>query len=623
MNINYEEPIRFIGEETVNIDYPHGELPPAIGVNSIQVLRANRENPQEAEDTGWTYNHSPMLSYHNGKIYLEYLSNEIEEHVPPGHTLLTVSKDGMHWSKPKVIFPVYKVPDGLFEYDGKKLPDNTYAVMHQRMGYYLAPNGKFLVLANYGISPSFDQVPFGRFSIGRVVREIYPDDSLGPIFFIRYNKNTIWNESNTSYPIYTRSEDVKFIEACEQLMADPLVTQQWAEEQGDDDELVTVKSRDGGAFYNKAFCRYRLPDRTVIGLWKWMKAAVSHDEGKSWSKVALTPTITHGGSKIWGQKTSDNRYALVYNPHTNNGIRWPLAVVTGSDGLTFDKMMHVISDISPKRYVGGPFKRPGFNYFRGIETNEGVGPDGAMYVAYSVNKEDIWISRLQVPITGTVEQDVHEDFSSMQEDSWIEGWNVYSPKWAPVKIASSPDGAGKCLMLEDFDPHEYAKAEKVFPEGVNVEVSLRIMAPQNDKGSLYIELCNNKGRTPFKVIFGDNGELIIHHGRNHQKFANYEAGRWYDVKIVADTKNHMFNVELDGKSLGSNQIYQGQSTGMNGWFFEAPVKTLDRIVFRTGPVRRELDLDYLWTDDCDLQHAGEKTDAFKYYIKSLDTASKL
>ena len=72
-----EEPLRYTGPDRANVDYHHGALSPAVGVQSYQVLRANREHPEEAEGTGWTYNHSPMLAYWKGSFYLEYLSNPV------------------------------------------------------------------------------------------------------------------------------------------------------------------------------------------------------------------------------------------------------------------------------------------------------------------------------------------------------------------------------------------------------------------------------------------------------------------------------------------------------------------------------------------------------------------
>lgn len=619
LHIHMNEPIVYSGKEAVNIDYHHGQLRPAVGVASVQALRANRERPEEAGGSDWTYNHAPMLACHNGKLYLEYLSNPVEEHMPPGRTLLMISQDGLHWSEPAVIFPEYRIPDGIFQYDGVGLPDATYAVMHQRMGFYAGPDGTLLVLANYGISPHADQVPFGRFSIGRVVREIYPDDTFGPIYFIRYNVNTIWNESNTHYPLYTRSEDKAFVAACDALLSDSLLTQQWAEEQGDEDERITVKSKEGGAYDNKAFCWYRLDNGAVIGLWKWRKAAVSHDDGRTWSEVAETPTIKHAGAKIWGQRTSDGKYALVYNPHTNNKHRWPLAAVTGSDGLVFDTMLYVAGDVPPRRYAGA-FKNCGFNYVRGIETNRGQGPDDALYVAYSVNKEDIWVSRIPVPIVGAVEDDVHDNFAKMQPDCWIPGWNIYSAKWAPVSVGSAPDGSGLCLKLEDCDRYDDAKAVRVFKEGTNVNVSFRFMAAQADHGEFEVELSDGRGHVPVKIAFTADGELCVFHGRKRLRAMKYEAGRWYDVEIAADTRRCVFHVAVDGKPLGGNQQYQGQTTTMQGWFFIADALSLERIAFRTGPARRTPNTDD-WGDGADMPGAGEQARRAVYCVQRLDIVS--
>src|SRR5690242_7244865 len=101
--------VRYLGNTLVNVDYHHGQLTPAVGVHNIQVFRANREHPEMAEGFGFTYNHQPMLAYWNNKFYLEYLSDPVGEHIPPGQTLLCNSQDGYTWTKPVVVFPQYKI----------------------------------------------------------------------------------------------------------------------------------------------------------------------------------------------------------------------------------------------------------------------------------------------------------------------------------------------------------------------------------------------------------------------------------------------------------------------------------------------------------------------------------
>ena len=52
--------------------------------------------------------------------------------------------------------------------------------MHQRMAFYVAPNGKLLAFGHYGGNNGD--------GIGRVVREVKNDFNFGPIYFIRINE---------------------------------------------------------------------------------------------------------------------------------------------------------------------------------------------------------------------------------------------------------------------------------------------------------------------------------------------------------------------------------------------------------------------------------------------------
>src|SRR5271155_4969606 len=100
------EPVRYVGGPRVRPGSHDGQLRPAIGVESFQILRANRTHPEAADNFGWTYNHAPMIVYWNGRFYIEYLSNPVGEHIAPGKTFLCSSADGRHWDAPKVAFPI-------------------------------------------------------------------------------------------------------------------------------------------------------------------------------------------------------------------------------------------------------------------------------------------------------------------------------------------------------------------------------------------------------------------------------------------------------------------------------------------------------------------------------------
>jgi hypothetical protein len=151
LNASAQDTVHYSGSTVVNVDYHHGQLSPAVGVHSTQIFRANREHPELADGFGFTYNHAPMLCYWNNSFYVEYLSDKVGESVPPGQTLVITSKDGQSWSKPTVVFPQYKIPDGTTKEGHAGVAKNLYSVMHQRMGWYVAKSKRLLVLGFYGI----------------------------------------------------------------------------------------------------------------------------------------------------------------------------------------------------------------------------------------------------------------------------------------------------------------------------------------------------------------------------------------------------------------------------------------------------------------------------------------
>ena len=218
--------VHYTGKTMSNVDYHHGQLQPAIGVHNQQIMRANREMPEESDGFGWTYNHASMLAYWNETFYVEYLSDSVSEHIPPCQTLLIHSKDGQNWSKPEVIFPPYIMPEGLQKTpDGPKADGKTSALMHQRVGFYVSEKyDKLIAIAYYGIALFAKDDPNDGNGIGRVVREIKKDGTYGPIYFLRYNH--AFNAKNTDYPFYKKSRDKKFVAACDEILANPLYMMQ-------------------------------------------------------------------------------------------------------------------------------------------------------------------------------------------------------------------------------------------------------------------------------------------------------------------------------------------------------------------------------------------------------------
>lgn len=552
------EPVRYIGGKSIDLEPHDGRLRPAIGVANYQTFRTNRTHPERAEGYGWTYNHAPALAYWNDTFYQEYLSNPVDEHIAPGHTLVVTSKDGRDWGQPTVAFPAYEPPPDTFVPKGC----DGY-MMHQRMGFYVAPDGRLLVLAFYGHAED----PFKEGGIGRVVREAYKDGSFGPIYFIRYTSHADWNESNTSYPFYTWSQDKAFVAACDALLADRLMTLQWWDEDRGLDGFYSIEKA------GQALCFYHRKDGNIVALWKWALCGLSLDGGQSFSEPVKVPTLTMDGAKIWGQRTGDGRYALVYNPTTHGEHRYPLAIVTGDDGIIFDDMLLVHGEAPPRRFFGR-WKDFGPQYTRGIAEGNGNPPGDAFWVTYSVNKEDMWVSRIPVPVRHRVDGPVNDDFSTMDPGGHITDWNVYSPRWSPVRVVEFPSAGNKCLELRDEDPYDYAKAVRVFQEGTAARVRCRVLAKQNDTGPLEIEVLDQFGNQPVRIRFDGDGRIRATNGAVIEDLKAYEPNTWYDLDI-----------EVDATPFGHYTLAINGETVLSEVALAEAVRSVERVSFQTGPYR--------------------------------------
>ena len=561
-----DEPVRYVGGEVANPNFHDGALRYAIGVENIQTLRANRTHPELAEGYGWTYNHASNLAYWNGRFYQQYLSGVADEHISPVQTLLITSQDGRKWGKPEVVFPPYKATEGV------KIPKGyTGYMMHQRMGFYVAPDGRLLVLGFYGHTED----PFKEGGIGRVVREVYKDGTYGPIYFIRYTSHANWNESNTSYPFYKKSPDTGFVLACDALLKDKLKTLQWWDEDRGNDGFYSIKDTTKGDRI-EALSYFHRKDGNVVGLWKFSHVTLSHDEGKTWSAPVVAPSLIMPGGKNWGQRTKDGRYAMSYNPIATQEYRYPLIVTTSDDGIIYDDMALVHAEVPPRRFFGR-WKDFGPCYVRGITEGEGVPPGNDMWLTYTVNKEDVWISRIPLPIRYKISGSVNDNFNVTVNNGPVTEWNIYSPKWAPVKISSFPSEKNKSLELSDRDLYDYARAIRVFQEGTKANIEFKIL-PKQTTGNFEIDITDRYGNRPVKINFDSTGNLNAWNGSEKIVLQKYDAGKWYQIKVnVNATLKGSYDVTINGQKV------------LEKASLSVAVKSVERISFRTGAYRNKPD----------------------------------
>jgi hypothetical protein len=253
---------------------------------------------------------------------------------------------------------------------------------------------------------------------------------------------------------------------------------------------------------------------------------------------------------------------------------------------------------------GGAYKSYGPQYVRGIQEMDGTPPGGNMWVTYSMNKEDIWASKIPIPVRDKVTEDVNDVFNDIKNGEELKEWNIYGPLWCKVAIESN--NAAKVLALHDSDPFDYAKAERVFPNAKRISVEFSVTARQNKYGQLQIELTDAKGAPCLRLQLDSAGNILTKQGYRNKSLGKYNVGDVLNIKIELNTATRFYSVTINGKS--SNNI------------LFAPVESVERIVFRTGEVRRFPNADTPTDQDYDLPNANEKDKEAVYFIQSLKTA---
>ena len=566
-----EEPVRVVGTPKVDFSKPDGGLRPVVGVQSYQVLRSCRNFPQLSDSVGWTYHHHPMITYWNGMFYVLFNGSPVGEECGKAHVQLSVSRNGKDWSFPRVIFPSVLYQGG-------------YTFSNHRMGFFISPDGRLLASTAY--FPQWErriQQPnedTERTYFGVVVREVRKDGSFGPIHFIAHNRGD-FQESELPFPLYTASKDAGFIAGCEVLRADRLITLHWWEqikpENFDFPQTLEdfIRAR-GDRKFLKGISYFRRKDGAVVALCKFSWSALSFDNGTTWNRPVQLTTISEGYPKIWAQRTEDGRYALGWVPSGEGKLgRYPMVWATGDDGIVFSGALVVNGEVY--RHYEGITKDAGpCNYQRGIyDGSRADAPGTDMWITYSMSKEDIWVSRVPVPIRGTVEENVNDSFDRLDPEGPVTGWNVYHPAWAPVSIAAFPSKTEKSLKLTDGDPHDYAKAFRVFPESQKASIAFSVLAGQNTHGRLEIEAVDSSGARPVRLQLTAAGKILAESWNGVHPLVPYAADRWYAFQLDIDCTANRFSVSVDGRAVARDLIFDARNK----------VHSVERLVFRTGPYR--------------------------------------
>lgn len=552
-----EMPLVYDGPRLAHPKAPDGGMPLSPGVQNLQISRSNRKpSAFFGGQAGFTYQHHQDLGVWKNRLYAVWDMTLKDEDTPPCRLVYATSTDGFNWSEPKDLFP----------------PDEGW---NMRFYFYRATNDRMLVFAAAPYKTESERM-IEKDKKSFLVREITADHQLGKIYtFIQPGLNRP--------PYFDQCNDSGFVAACREALNNKLLLEQqdYGIMLGD----RRMKWHDGanwpggkmgglGNFwiFGKALCFFHRQDGTLVSLSKLGFVNLSTDEGQTWSQPVVPNSLIAGTGKVWAQKTPDNRYAMIYPPQ-RPGPRFPMVVTTSDDGITFRDMRVVHGELPPPRYAGKA-KDTGPQYLRGVAEWAGDATEfdkTAIWVVYSVSKEDIWISRIPVPILAETKDPVQDNFEAMALGPRVADWNVYAPLWAPVRIAGDSAGHNRYLELEDHDPVDYARAARTFPRSAAGDISFRLNAAQSDHGRLEIDLLGEKGARPVQLSLDEHGRIQARDGERSADLGTCKTDDWTEITIKV--KDNHFTVMRDGKELLKKAA------------FTEPSSFIYALSFRTGEYR--------------------------------------
>ena len=119
-------------------------------------------------------------------------------------------------------------------------------------------------------------------------------------------------------------------------------------------------------------------------------------------------------------------------------------------------------------------------------------------------------------------------------------------------------------------------------------------------------MVNAKGTPCLRLMLDSTGAVLTKQGYRNKSLGKYNAGELLNIKIELNTTTRFYTVTINGGKPSTNLCF-------------APVETVERIVFRTGSVRRFPDADTPTDQNYDLPNADAKDKEAVYMIQYLKT----
>jgi hypothetical protein len=375
---------------------PHAGFPLLEGVEHFNIVRTT---PQIG-----VYSHHSQLAHREGVFYAAWSSQRFGEDGPGQRVLISLSKDGRTWSGAAECFAsrdCVKPAEDM----GRVLTANGWARVDDAM-YCIAEvhdNIGFVSIDGTEIGPE----RAGRFrrrarkGYGRLARRVSPSGELGPIFWLVDDPP----EPLPSFAPLPDAGDPRFARLAQQIIAvldEPLNMPNWDFRAANETQQamadIYVRATDGHSLCEPS--TYRRHDGVLVRVYRdhhpthRLYASRSRDGGRNWS-VPMPTNIPDSPSRTAVGSLPDGTVFLAGNqlsepfhqasrPHYT---RDPLTLSLSADGIAFDRVFAVRGG-APRIRLPGKGKGRGYQYPSAVVVTD------AIWIMYSVGKEDVAVSRI-------------------------------------------------------------------------------------------------------------------------------------------------------------------------------------------------------------------------------------
>jgi len=386
------------GESAVHWDVPWPQ-PGKAGYGYPLLPRVESFPIYHATPLTGVYSHHAQIGHLQGTFFASWSNQEWGEDGPGQRVLCALSTNGKKWQPPFVCLP---------SMGGMRKPQRSGRVLTAEA--WVVVDAKMYVVAGVNDRPGptntieagYETTAFGqkrmlvgkRVGWGRVARSVAPNGDMGPIFWLVDDPPAPIED----FPQYPDAQDPQFREVANQInhyLANPVHMPAWDFLNHTDSPLAADHQRLGEP------TAYRRPDGVIVKLSRGggshrMYVSLSKDQGKTWTipvqtdipdspSKAVTGTLPNGKTYLIG-----NQIQSSVRGHTRD----PLVISLSSDGKTFNWAAAIRHGTPPLRYPGKS-KDHGFQYPSAIVVGK------SLWVIYSINKEDVAISRIPLSELGS------------------------------------------------------------------------------------------------------------------------------------------------------------------------------------------------------------------------------